>query len=147
VTFLLDVNVLVALAWPSHVHHAAADAWFVEDGRKAWATTPVTENGFVRVSSNPRAIDGAVSPATAVALVAEMRRQRGHAFWPADISLADLDPPDLAAVVGHRQVTDAYLLALARRHEGVLVTFDDGLRPLARTPADPALRVLPALVG
>lgn len=145
--FLLDVNVLVALAWPTHVHHTAAGAWFAEEGHAAWATTPVTENGFVRVSSNPRAIDGAVSPATAIALVAEMRRARGHTFWPADTSLADLDGPDLAAVVGHRQVTDAYLLALARRHDGVLATFDDGLRSLARHAGDPALRVLPALVG
>ncbi len=146
-TFLLDVNVLVALAWPTHVHHAAADAWFAAEGRAAWATTPITENGFVRVSSNPRAVDGAVSPATAVALVGEMRRQAGHAFWPADVSLSDLDPADVAAVVGHRQVTDAYLLALARRRDGVLVTFDDGVRSLARHAGDPALLVLPELVA
>ena len=146
-TFLRDVDVLVALAWPTHVHHAAADAWFAADGRAGWATTPITENGFVRVSSNPRAVDGAVSPATAVALVGEMRRQAGHVFWPADVSLADVDGADVAAVVGHRQVTDAYLLALARRRDGVLVTFDDGVRSLTRHAGDAALLVLPALVA
>ena len=101
----------------------------------------------MRVSSNPRAVDGAVSPATAVALVGEMRRQTGHVFWPADVSLADLDGADVAAVVGHRQVTDAYLLALARRRDGVLVTFDDGVRSLTRPAGDAALLVLPALVA
>ncbi len=103
-TFLLDVNVLVALAWPTHVHHGAADAWFATEGHSAWATTPITENGFVRVSSNPRAIDGAVSPPSATALLAEMRRLPGHVFWPADASISELDGGDLAAVVGHRQV-------------------------------------------
>ena len=77
----------------------------------------------------------------------EIRRQAGHAFWPADVSLSDLDPAHVAAVVGHRQVTDAYLLALARRRDGVLVTFDDGVRSLARHAGDPALLVLPELVA
>ena len=68
-TALLDVNVLIALAWPNHAHHGAAHRWFDDAGRAGWATTPFTESGFVRVSSNRAAIPTATSPALALELL------------------------------------------------------------------------------
>jgi toxin-antitoxin system PIN domain toxin len=125
---LPDVNVLVALAWPNHVHHRAAWAWFDREAPAGWATAPVTELGFVRVSSNPRAIPAAGSPREAVIVLARICDRGRHEFWADDVRLLHERVERLAT---HRQVTDAHLLALARRRDGVLVTSDRGLRELA----------------
>src|SRR5207245_48853 len=120
VTLLLDVNVLISLAWPNHVHHMAARAWFRRRGRNGWATTPVTEMGFVRVSSNVAAIADAVTSAEAFTLLARMRSVRGHLFLPDDIAHVVSDLVAMERVVTHRMVTDAHLLAVARRHHARL---------------------------
>lgn len=125
---LLDVNALVALAWDSHVHHAAIRAWFEANGREGWCTCSITESGFVRVSSNPKALPGAIGVEAARGVLAAFRASDGHRFLVDDVSIVDEDVP---AMVGHRQVTDAHLLALARRHGSRLVTFDAGLLSLA----------------
>lgn len=132
---LLDVNVLVSLAWPNHVHHAAAHTWFGSRPRKlAWATTPVTECGFVRVSSNRSAIATAVTPGDAMALLARMRSAAGHRFLPDDVEQVVGDELlDQQRLVSHRLVTDAHLLALARRHGARLATFDRGIATMAGT--------------
>lgn len=127
---LPDVNVLVALAWPNHIHHSAAVTWFLSNGMPAWATCPLTQLGFIRLSSNPRAIAGAVAPAAAAAHLALLQQRGGHQFWPADLDAADVP---LALAAGHQQLTDAYLLAMAVRHGGVLVTFDRPVRDLMPT--------------
>lgn len=127
---LLDVNVLVALAWPNHVHHARAMAWFSAIRDQGWATCPVTESGFVRVSSNSRAIPEARTPAEAVDLLVRIRALPGHEFWADDVSPADPECAPFARAVGYRQVTDAHLLSLAIRCGGVLATFDQGLPDL-----------------
>lgn len=120
---LLDVNVLIALAWPNHVHHAPARKWFSVNGVNGWATTPVTELGFVRVSSNRKAIPSAVSPASALQGLAALCRLPGHQFWPDGNRL--LEPPfDLDRLAAHAQVTDVHLVALAAAHAGRLATFD-----------------------
>lgn len=124
---LLDVNPLIALAWPSHVHHAVAQGWFRRKGRKGWATCPLTQTGFVRISSNPKFIDGAVSPSEAVALLTQVMFGTQHEFWPDDLSVAEADNISWSHVFGHRQVTDAYLLALAKHHNGKLATLDEGI--------------------
>lgn len=124
---LLDVNVLVALAWPNHVHHARAMAWFSAIRDQGWATSPVTESGFVRVSSNSRAIPDSRSPAEAIDLLIRIRAVPGHQFWADDVSPADPECAPFARVVGYRQVTDAHLLSLAIRNGGVLATFDQGV--------------------
>lgn len=129
-TFLLDVNLLIALAWPSHVHHSLAQDWFARKGGRSWASCPISQAGFVRVSSNPKFIDGAVSPLEALELLNVVTRSRRHEFWPDDVSLADRAQFSFAHLVGHRQVTDAYLLALAIVHEGALATLDPGIRTL-----------------
>ena len=132
-TYLLDVNVLIALAWPTHVHHGAAQTWFRTTGQRAWATCPLTQTAFVRISSNPKFIDGAVTPNQAVELLAEVTQAPQHEFWPDILSLGETDAIAWAHVVGHRQVTDAYLLALAKTHGGKLATLDGGVAALLPT--------------
>lgn len=125
---LLDVNALVALAWDSHVHHLAATQWFDEHAATGWSTCPITESGFVRVSSNPGILPAAISVTDAAAVMAGLRAVGAHRFLPDDVSIVDSDVPSMS---GHRQVTDAHLLTLARRHGVDLVTFDRGAAALA----------------
>jgi len=124
------VNVLVALAWPNHVHHARAASWFKAVREDGWATCPVTESGFVRVSSNARVIPDARPPQKAIALLGEMTRLPGHIFWPDDVSIAGCGAGPFERVVGYRQITDAHLLTLAIRRGGRLATFDRSVTAL-----------------
>lgn len=126
---LLDVNMLIALAWPSHVHHEIAQAWFSVNASAGWATCPFTQCAFVRISSNPRIIPEAVTPKEALVLLHEIVNLKTHTFWKDDISMLD-DTVPAGLLVGHRQVTDAYLLGLAIHHGGCLVTLDGGLSSL-----------------
>jgi toxin-antitoxin system PIN domain toxin len=123
------VNALIALAWDSHVHHARMQSWFAEHSARGWATCPITESGFVRVSSNRKAIANAIGVDAARAVLAALRSLDGHLFVSDDISIADADVPPIS---GYRQVTDAHLLTLARRRELRLVTFDAGVPALAQ---------------
>jgi toxin-antitoxin system PIN domain toxin len=125
---LLDVNALVALAWDSHIHHAPMRAWFAKHSAEGWATCPLTESGFVRVSSNPKVLPHAIGVEAARGVLTALRALAGHRFLTDDVSLADGDVPRLT---GHRQVTDAHLLTLARRHETRLLTFDGAIVTLA----------------
>ena len=121
---------LVALAWPNHVHHRRAIAWFTDHREDGWATCPVTEAGFVRVSSNARVIPESRTPAQAIDLLGRMRRLPGHTFWTDDVSPAHPDAAAFGRLVGHRQVTDAHLLTLAIRRGERLATFDRGVLDL-----------------
>ncbi len=129
-THLLDANVLIALAWPQHVHHALAHRWFERTGSKAWATCPLTQLAFVRVSSNPKIVQSAVTPRDAALLLERITALPNHRFWPDDVSALAAIKASGIALIGHRQVTDAYLLALARAHEGRLATLDGGIAEL-----------------
>ena len=132
--YLLDVNVLIALTWPTHVHHVAARAWFDRNAPAGWATCPITQLGFVRVSSNSRAIRDAVRPAEAIAMLGRLTALPGHRFWPDEVPVAFAGPFESLSLVGHRQVTDAYLLVLARHHGGRLATLDRSVPDLLRDP-------------
>jgi len=121
---LLDVNALVALAWDSHVHHATMRAWFAAHGSAGWATCPITESGFVRVSSNLIVLPSAIGVDAARGVLSTLRTHPGHRFVTDDVSMSDSDVPSIA---GYRQVTDAHLLTLARRRGVRLVTFDAGI--------------------
>lgn len=140
---LLDINVLVALAWPNHIHHARAHAWFRGIRDKGWATCPITESGLVRVSSNVRVIPDARTPSEAVALLEKIRRLPGHRFWVDDVSPADSAAGPFARVVGYRQVTDAHLLTLALRNSGSLATFDRGVAELVPPGASQSVELIP----
>jgi len=140
---LLDVNLLTALLWPAHEHHDAAHRWFRGRGSRAWATTPLTQLGFARLGSNPACSRDALSVAEAVVLLGENVEHSGHEFWTAGLSLPRALQPMQSALQGHGQLTDAYLLALAAEHQGVLATFDRGLRILAGKVLRSALELVP----
>jgi toxin-antitoxin system PIN domain toxin len=140
VSALLDVNTLVALAWPNHVHHRAAVRWFEEHSAVGWATCPTTESGFVRVSSNRKAIPTATTVSSAIAVLDELRSQPAHEFWVDDISLTSCPELDVTALAGYRQVADAHLLTLAIRRGGRLITFDRAVGAL--TPDRRSVEVL-----
>jgi len=143
--FLLDVNLLVALAWPNHVHHQAASAWFGAVGQRGFATCPLTQSGFVRVSSNARAIPDARSPREAVEVLRRIVALSGHVFWTDEVDLTRSEHIAWERVGGHAQVTDAHLLAIALCRGGKLATFDRTLADLA--PAETgksAVLLLPA---
>lgn len=128
--YLLDVNVLLALVWPSHVHHALAQTWFAERRAVGFCTCPLTEIGFLRISANPKFTRKAVLPAEALALLERIKSMPEHEFWTDDLpATAALGSGE--RIMGHRQITDAYLLALARARGGVLATFDRGTLALA----------------
>ncbi len=130
-THLLDVNVLVSLFDPEHVHHETAHGWFASARALRWATCPLTENGLVRVLSNPAYPGRRTTVADAVDRLRRFTRSGGHTPWADDISLLDPDHLDASHLSGHREVTDAYLLALAVRQEGALATFDRTVRTAA----------------
>ena len=121
---LLDVNVLVALFDPDHVHHDLAHDWFAGHRADGWATCAVTENGFVRVVSNPRYQPEAPRPAAALDRLRRFCASGHHHFWADEVSLRDTELFNLSAARGHRQITDVFLLGLARRMGGRLATFD-----------------------
>ena len=125
--YLLDVNVLIALVDSSHVHHEAAHAWFAQEGRAAWASCPMTENGLLRIVGNPRYPNSPGAPAAVVGTLAALCALPGHVFWPDDISLLSSDQVDASRLLSQGQVTDSYLLALACAHQGKVATFDKRL--------------------
>jgi uncharacterized protein len=127
---LLDVNVLLALFDSDHVDHERAHAWLDENVTNGWASCPITENGFVRIIAQPR-YPSPIAPADAISLLGRARRTDLHEFWPCDISLLDATVIDRTRLHGARQVTDAYLLALAVAHGGTFVTFDLAISPAA----------------
>lgn len=118
---LLDVNVLLALAWPNHQHHAAAHRWFGAAARGGWATCPLTELAFVRLSSNPAFTRDAVAPGDALRLLGRMCKVAGHRGWAEMAPVSELSS---FALIGHQQVNDAYLVLTAKRYRGALATFD-----------------------
>jgi toxin-antitoxin system PIN domain toxin len=121
--YLLDVNLLLALAWPSHQHHRLAQQWFAESRAAGFRTCPLTETAFVRISSNPAFTGDAVSPRAAMDLLEAVRAMPEHGFWPDDLALCEAFREGVELGL-HRQITDAYLIALARTHGGVLATLD-----------------------
>ncbi len=120
---LLDVNVLVALFDPAHVHHELAHSWFGAARAGGWASCPLTENGLLRVLSHPAYPGRRVSLADAGDRLTRFRAAGAHHFWPDDLSLCEARF-DLAAAAVGSQVTDVYLLGLAVSRQGKLATFD-----------------------
>jgi toxin-antitoxin system PIN domain toxin len=119
---LLDVNVLLALADPAHLHHDAAHRWFERNAAVGWATCPITENGFVRVASHPEYPNRPGDAQVVLELLRGACARDDHRFWPDSISLREAVVRDRALT--HGQLTDVYLLALAVAHGGRLATFD-----------------------
>ncbi len=133
---LLDANLLIALAWPQHVHHEKANEWFAKVGRAAWATCPLTELAFIRISSNPKTIPEAVTPREALTMLMKIVGLPGHHFWSDEVTPTKAATFDSLSLVGHRQVTDAYLLAMTQYHNGKLATLDGGVVELIKDHAE-----------
>jgi toxin-antitoxin system PIN domain toxin len=123
---LLDINVLLALLDSDHVDHRRAHEWLDAGVADGWASCPITQNGFVRIISQPR-YPSPVAPGKAMDLLRRACADEHHEFWPCDVSLLDGKSINGARLHGPRQVTDAYLLALAIRHGGRFATFDRAL--------------------
>ena len=132
---LLDINVLLALLDEDHMQHELARDWLVANQEEGWASCPLTENGFVRIYSQA-AYPGAISARAAMDLLDATRIKPFHEFWSADVSILDSVGRD--RVHGPKQLTDLYLLALAVRHGGRFVTFDEriSLTPVPGTKKD-----------
>ena len=123
-TFLLGVNVLIALVDPAHVQHEAAQDWFGRVGQASWASCPMTENGLLRIVGHPRYPNSPGTPAAVAPILLGLRVLPGHVFWPDSLSLMDADRVDSGRLLAHGPVTDSYLLALVMAHQGRLTTFD-----------------------
>jgi toxin-antitoxin system PIN domain toxin len=120
---LLDVNVLIALFDSAHLRHRDAREWLTAQIRDGWASCPITQNGFVRIISQP-AYPQAISPSRAIRMLADAAATEHHEFWPDEVSLLDARRFAHDRIHGPRQLTDAYLLALAVARKGRFVTFD-----------------------
>lgn len=123
---LLDINVLIALLDRAHVHHRAARAWFEANIDHGWASCPITQNGCVRIMSQP-AYPQSITSTLAITRLRAATASPHHAFWSDDVSVLDARLIDAERVHGPRQLTDLYLLAMAVRHQGRFVSFDSGI--------------------
>ena len=141
-TYLLDVNVLIALIDPQHVASEAAHAWFERTGRKSWATCPIVENGTIRILGNIRYSVSPGTPAAIADFLKEFRKLPGHQFWQDDLSIVDHADIDTSRLLTWRQVTDTYLLALAASKNGQLATFDRKLSAAAVLNGKAALHLI-----
>ena len=129
---LLDVNALLALLWENHMFHAPMARWFVSNERRGWATCPLTEQGFVRIVSNATYIKPAPKVRSALDLLQKTTEaNKHHEFWADDLPLSALSASIRQRLQGHQQISDAYLLTLAMRHRGKLLTFDRRILQLA----------------
>jgi uncharacterized protein len=128
--FLLDVNVLIALLWPPHEAHERAQRWFAKNAGQGWATCAMTQAGFVRIVSNPAFSRRVVSPRDALQVLGGSLQHPAHHFWTEDIKVTEVLASFGRRVLGHQQITDAYLLGLAIHKKGRLATLDRSLGSL-----------------
>jgi toxin-antitoxin system PIN domain toxin len=126
--YLLDINLLLALTDPMHVHHEISHQWFAETGQNAWATCPFTENGFVRIVSHPKYPNRPGDVPAVCSILRQVCDSPGHHFWAEDLSILEILEPD--TIITHAHITDVYLLGLAIHNKGKLATLDQ------RVPVD-----------
>ena len=141
--YLLDVNLLLALCDPRHMHHDPAHRWFAGKGKSAWATCPITENGFVRIASHPSYPNSPGSASRAVDLLREFCRGAGNRFWPDAVSLTDETLFRLGPVLSANQTTDVYLLGLAVKNHGELATLDRSIPTSVVIGGERVLEIVP----
>jgi hypothetical protein len=139
-TYLLDVNLLLALTDPMHIHHEVAHLWFVEKGQQAWATCPLTENGFVRIASHPNYPNRPGEAPVVLDILRQLCETPGHHFWTDNISLLQILAA--GAIITHGQITDVYLLGLAVHRKGKLATLDQRIPSQAVRQGRDALELI-----
>ncbi len=128
---LLDLNILIALTDPEHQHHQKARNWLTSSVAGRLGICPLTEAGFLRVTTNPVFHPGPRTLEQAIAILQALKERDDYWYCPIDRSWVELTAPFAARIFGHQQVTDAYLLGLAIKEKGVLVTFDKGIQYMA----------------
>lgn len=131
--YLLDVNALVALFWPAHESHGHVQRWFARNAKAGWATCPFTQAATVRILSNPAFSPDALTVEEATDMVSSSLEHPNHRFWPDSISFKQAVEPFRGHIIGHQQVTDAYLLGLAIQRGGKIATLDRGVSALLRS--------------
>jgi toxin-antitoxin system PIN domain toxin len=129
--YLLDVNVLIAMTDSEHGHHELVMDWFDRSARHDWGVCALTEAGFLRVAANPTL--GMRTVRQSVALLSQLAGAPGYRYWPITESWATLTAPFSRRIFGHQQITDAILLGLAIKQNGILVTMDKGIPYMAGT--------------
>lgn len=123
---------LVALAWPTHIAHKNSTAWFADHSEAGWATCPITQSGLVRILSAPSFSQDCLTVVSALDVLAQMLDNAHHRFWSDDKSLSQAIKLCGFVPEGFRQITDVYLLALAKGNGGVLVTLDQMIGRMAK---------------
>lgn len=126
-TALLDVNLLVALFDTDHPHHEIAHDWFADTHTKGWATCALTQNGFLRILANPRYGSTISRPIDLINTLSRFCASKHHTFWNDSLSLTDAKIFNPAPIRGYRQLSDIYLLGLAKKRGGYLATLDAGI--------------------
>lgn len=127
---LLDVNVLLALVWPSQEAHARTATWFINNQKAGWATCPFTQTAIVRILSNPSFSPQALSPPEAAEILATTLKLPGHRFWAVEITYLTAISPFSESIIGHKQISDAYLLGLAIHRRSKFATLDHRIRSM-----------------
>lgn len=125
-----DINTLIAAAWPNHIHHLQARRWLETETQSGWATCPIVQSGFLRISMNAAVVGHAATFATALALLEQYTSDTAHTFWESEASPSVWPEWLQQRFQGYRQVTDATLLATALQNNGILVTMNGGLLTL-----------------
>jgi hypothetical protein len=124
--YLLDVNILIALAWDDHEHHARAHAWFTQLANASFATCNVTQSGFVRLCLNPNVVHCQMGIADVFAMLESFTKHPNHSFCEDGALQTEL--PAWQKVTSYKQVTDTNLRLIAHRHSRKLVTLDSGIQ-------------------
>lgn len=135
-SFLLDANALIALGWPAHEHHERMLGWFKKHARQGWATCALTQAAFIRIISQPSFSGHAISVSEVAELLLRNTADPKHRFLPLDFGFEQVVGCCTGGLLGHRQITDAYLLTSAVRNGVKLVSFDGGVAQLLATPAE-----------
>jgi len=135
---LLDANALIALGWPTHEHHPSMVRWFRQHARAGWATTALTQSAFVRIVSQPAFAGRSIAISEAAELLLRNIAHPRHSLVALDFGFADVLAACTGGILGHRQVTDAWLLTAAIRNEMKLLTFDGGIGQLLSSPQERA---------
>ena len=129
--YLLDTNVLIPLLWPNHTAQAKVLAWFTSNAKDSFATCSLTQAGFLRITTTPSAMKTVYKLHEAKKLLFDLTQQPGHRFLPTTISILDAMTPYERRMQGAKQITDAYLLGIAKHHGAKLATFDRAIKSLA----------------
>jgi toxin-antitoxin system PIN domain toxin len=138
--YLLDINLLLALTDPMHIHHELSHQWFAKKSHKGWATCPLTENGFVCIASHPKYPNRPGDVRAVCSILDQICKSPGHHFWTEDLSILDILEP--GTIITHAQITDVYLLGLAFFKKGKLATLDQRIPANAVRGGRQALELL-----